>query len=311
MSVSKEKGWAYVALVVTSFFWGTTWVASKLAVQYIPSIQLAAIRQCLAGTCFVGYFLFYRKHSFPTLMQWRWLLVMSVVMFVFANWMSTWGIQYITTGLAALIGSLYPLSVVLIESVFFKSKKINFLTVIGLLLGIFGVLVVFYNSMLTQMSGKVLFGICLSIFAMLSWSVGTVFLTRNRVNINPYYATGWQMLISAFILFCVGLYSHQFISIEHISPTAWGAIFYLVVFGSIVSFVAFIYTTKHLPPAIASLYAYINPIVAIVVASWIFNNEALTVSVLWGTLITLSGVFLVNVSVKKSAVERPMVEPEI
>jgi hypothetical protein len=311
MSVSKGKGWAYAALVATSFFWGTTWVASKWAVQSIPSIQLAAIRQCLAGCFFVGYFLFYKKHPLPTLLQWRWLLVMSVIMFVFANWMSTWGIQYITTGLGALIGSLYPLSVVLIEFIFFKSKKINGLTIIGLLLGILGVSVVFYNSMLTQMNEKVLLGICLSVFAMLSWSLGTVFLTRNKVNINPYYATGWQMLISAFILLSIGLYRHQFSSVVQMPMSVWGAILYLVVFGSIVSFIAFIYSTKHLPPAIASLYAYINPIVAIVVASWVFKNEALTSAVLWGTLITIGGVYLVNASMKKAAAQNPMVEPEI
>lgn len=311
MSVSKGKGWAYAALVATSFFWGTTWVASKWAVQSIPSIQLAAIRQCMAGSFFVGYFLFYKKHPLPSLLQWRWLLVMSVIMFVFANWMSTWGIQYITTGLGALIGSLYPLSVVLIESIFFKSKKINGLTIIGLLLGILGVSVVFYNSMLTQMNEKVLFGICLSVFAMLSWSLGTVFLTRNKVNINPYYATGWQMLISAFILLSIGLYRHQLSSVVQIPLSVWGAILYLVVFGSIVSFIAFIYSTKHLPPAIASLYAYINPIVAIVVASWVFKNEALTSAVLWGTMITLGGVYLVNASMKKAAAQNPMVEPEI
>lgn len=146
---------------------------------------------------------------------------------------------------------------------------------------------------------------------MLSWSLGTVFLTRNKVNINPYYATGWQMLISAFILLSIGLYRHQLSSVVQIPLSVWGAILYLVVFGSIVSFIAFIYSTKHLPPAIASLYAYINPIVAIVVASWVFKNEALTSAVLWGTMITLGGVYLVNASMKKAAAQNPMVEPEI
>jgi len=305
----KDKSKGYLALIITSFFWGTTWVASKIAVQEISSIQLASIRQSIAGLCFVSYFLFYKKIPLPTLKQWRWLMVMSILMFVFANWLSTWGLKYISTGLGALIGSLYPLSVVLIEWIFFKSKKITILTFIGLFLGIAGVIFVFYSSMFAQINYALIFGLSLSVFAMLSWSLGTVFLVRNKTNINPYYATGWQMLLSSCILFIISFFTNQVKPIALISFNVWAAILYLVIFGSVISFVAFIYSTKKLPPAISSLYAYINPIVAIIVAA-ILLGEKISVSLIWGAIVTLIGIFLVNYSVKKDE-EKVIVEPEI
>ena len=143
---------------------------------------------------------------------------------------------------------------------------------------------------------------------MLSWSVGTVIIARNKVKLNPYYATGWQMLISAMILFVVAESTQATVSFKNISATAWGVITYLVLAGSILSFVAFIYSMKKLPAAISSLYAYINPLVAMVTAA-IVLHEKLTMNILWGAIVTLAGVFLVNYSLKRSR-EKIIAEPE-
>ena len=85
--------------------WGTTWIASKIGVQEIPALQLAALRQLFAGLFFVGFFLFYKKLKLPTVAQFKWIVVMAILMFVFANGLSTWSLKYIPTGLSALIGA--------------------------------------------------------------------------------------------------------------------------------------------------------------------------------------------------------------
>lgn len=230
-------------------------------------------------------------------------------MFVFANGLSTWAIKYIPTGLAALIGALYPLSVVIIERIFFHSKKMTILTFLGLFLGITGVGIVFYENAFGHFNYTYLTGLSLSVFAMLSWSFGTVFLTRNKENINPYYGTGWQMLISAVILCLFAELMQPTVPFASISLKVWLVIFYLVLFGSIISFVAFIFSMKKLPAAIASLYAYINPLVAMVVAA-IVLNEKLTINILWGAIVTLIGVFLVNYSIRKDK-QKLIVEAEM
>lgn len=305
---AEGKGKGYFALFITSTVWGTTWVASKIGISEMPALQMAYIRQFIAGLCFVGFFMWYKKFSLPTPRQFRWITVMAILMFVLANGLSTWSLKYIPTGLSALIGALYPLSVVIIERVFFKSKKMTVLTFIGLFLGITGVGIVFYENAFNNLSPSFFIGLSLSVIAMLSWSFGTIFITRNKENINPYYGTGWQMLISSFILLIVAEIFQPTVPFSQVSLKVWMVILYLVLFGSILSFVAFIYTIKKLPAAISSLYAYINPLVAMVVAALILN-EKLTINILWGAIVTLIGVYLVNFSIRKS--EKIILEPEI
>jgi drug/metabolite transporter (DMT)-like permease len=303
----KAKG--YMALAVTCSVWGTTWVASKIGVKEIPALQMAYIRQFIAGICFVGFFMLYKKMPLPSAKQFRWITVMAILMFVFANGLSTWSLKYIPTGLSALIGALYPLSVVVIEKVFFKSRQLTVLTFIGLFLGLTGVGIVFYENAFHNLDTSFLIGLSLSVIAMLSWSFGTVFLSRNKEAVNPYYGTGWQMLISAVILWLMAETTQPTVPLQAISMTVWMVILYLVVFGSIIAFAAFIYSMKSLPAAIASLFAYINPLVAMVLAALILE-EKLTMNILWGAIVTLTGVFLVNYSIKRDN-KKIIVEAEI
>lgn len=305
----KGKAGGYLALAITCVVWGTTWVASKIGIDEIPALQMASIRQLIGGTCFVLFFMLYKKLPFPNLKQLGWLMVLALLMFVFANGLSTWSLEYIPTGLSALIGALYPLSVVIIEMVFFKARDMTVLTFTGLLLGIAGIGIVFYESAFNHQPGGFLFGVGLSVTAMLSWSVGTLILTKANIKMNPYYAVGWQMLISSVMLYVFANITGQTIPFETINGKAWIVIAYLVIMGSIISFVAFIYSMKKLPVAVASLYAYINPLVAMVVAA-IILKERLTVYILWGSIVTLLGVFLVNYSIKRGN-KKIIAEPEV
>lgn len=298
MQNKKPNGKAYLALTATSILWGTSWVASKTAITEIPALQLTYIRQFLAGTIFLSYFLFIKKSSLPTIKDFKSIAVMSALMFLMANGLSTWGLKYIPTGFASLIGALYPLSVVLIEWIFYKKRDVSILTFIGLLVGIGGVGFVFYENMFTKVDPNLYFGLVLSIIAMLSWSLGTVFLSRHHLSVDPYFGMGWQMIIGSAMLFVFAHTAQDPIPLAAISVKTWLSISYLVIIGSVVSFIAFIYSLKRLPVAISSLYAYVNPIVAMVIAA-ILLKENLTVSIVIGTIITLIGVYLVNYSVRR------------
>lgn len=304
-----KKGYGYLALAATCFLWGTTWVASKMGVMEMPALQMAYMRQFIAGVCFVGFFMWYKKFPLPTVKQFQWLTIMAVLMFVFANGLSTWSLKWIPAGLSALIGALYPLSVVIIERMFFNARPLTKLTYIGLFLGLSGVVIVFYENAFNGIDISMLIGLLLSLFAMLSWSVGTIFLARNKANMNPYYGTGWQMLISSFLLFIWAESSQPTVHFTDMTLKSWLVILYLVLFGSIIAFVAFIYSMKKLPAAIASLYAYVNPMVAMLLGA-VVVKEKLTINILWGSIVTLIGVYLVNSSIKRQR-EKVIAEAEI
>jgi drug/metabolite transporter (DMT)-like permease len=288
---------AYLALTVTSIVWGTTWVASKMGVKHMPAFELASIRQFLGGSIYVIFFLI-KGEKLPTRKQFLWLIPMAFLMFVSANGIATYGLQFITSGLAALIAALYPLSVVLIERFYFKAIKITAPTLIGLLLGLLGIGFIFYKDSLQVHGSNYMLGVGLSMFAMFCWSIGSILIARNKTDMNAYNSIGWQMLISAACMALYTLYSGNYIPFNQIPAISWGAIIYMVIGGSIFAFVSFIYSMKHLHPAIASLYAYINPIVAIWVGSLLLG-EAMTWNSIIGTICTLVGVYLVNRSLKK------------
>ncbi len=287
---------AYLALTVTSVVWGTTWVASKMGVAHLPAFELASIRQFMGGSIYVVFFLFMGE-KFPNKKQFAWLLPMAFLMFVSSNGIATYGLQFITSGLAALIAALYPLSVVLIERFYFKAIKITPQTLLGLFLGLLGILFIFYKDSLQMHGTHYLLGVGLSLFAMITWSVGSIIMSRNKINMNAYYSIGWQMLISAFTMGLITLISGNYVPLHEIPAKTWGILAYMVLGGSVLAFVSFIYSMKHLKPAIASLYAYINPIVAIWVGSLLLN-EKMTLNNIIGTVSTLIGVYLVNKSLK-------------
>jgi drug/metabolite transporter (DMT)-like permease len=290
---------AYLALTVTSIVWGTTWVASKMGVSHMPAFELASIRQFLGGSIYILFFLLIKKEKFPTAKQFMWLVPMAFLMFVSSNGIATYGLQFITSGLAALIAALYPLSVVLIERFYYKAIKITPQTMLGLFLGLVGIGFIFYKDSLQVHVGNYALGVGLSMFAMLTWSIGSIIISRTKININQYYSIGWQMFISALVMGLFTFISGNYIAITKIPAISWWVIIYMVIGGSIFAFVSFIYSMKHLHPGIASLYAYINPIVAIWVGSLLIKGEEITWNSILGTIATLTGVYLVNRSLKK------------
>ena len=283
----------YLALTATCILWGTTWVMSKAAIKNIPALELAAIRQLMAGTCFLVFFLLVKKLPLPTFAQFIRLTLMSLLMFVIANGVSTFGLKYIPTGLGALIGALYPLSVMVIEWIFYKKRDVPKITLLGMFMGLAGVAFVFYENMFAHIDSRLVIGIILSVTAMLAWSYGSIILARHPLPINPYYAMGWQMILGSTMLFIISAFSHQLISPFDISVKGWMQISYLAMIGSVFTFIAFLYTLKTLPATVSSLYAYVNPIVAIITAA-LFLGEKLTGTILLGTFITITGVFIVN-----------------
>jgi drug/metabolite transporter (DMT)-like permease len=292
---TKQK--AYIGLTLTSLIWGTTWVASKIGIQKVPALEIASIRQFIAGILLISFFLL-KGQKLPDKKQFLWLAMMGLLLFVSANGIATLSLKTIPSGMGALISALYPLCVVIIERLFFRNTRITTITFAGLLLGIAGIAIVFYDNAFANHTEGYAWGVVLGFAAMLSWSVGTIVLARTKIKFNPYYAAGWEMLISSVILMIMLFISGDIMPLGKIPMQAWGALAYLVIMSNIITFIAFIYTMKHLEAAMASLYAYINPIIATLTGALLLN-EKITWKIIAGSLVTLAGVYLVNQSLRK------------
>jgi len=298
---------AIFALALVCFLWGTTWLASKQGVQYIPdALQMAAIRQLLGGVIYISFFI-YKKVPLPKGKQWIPILVLSFLNFMISNGLSTLALQYkISAGLGAIIGAIFPLWLVVI-GLFLSKEKIPVKAIFGLLLGFGGVCVIFYEHLNEFFDTKFRWGIFLSVIATWTWAIATLYTKKQASRFNPYFSLGLQMFISGIVLYSFSSISGKAIPVNTISWQSWAAISYLVIFGSLIAFICYLYALQNLPTGQASIYAYINPIVAVVLGSLLFN-EKLTLFLAIGGVVTLLGVYLVNKAYKIATVEQPEAE---
>lgn len=282
---------AVFALALVCFLWGTTWLASHEGVQHMPALQMAGIRQTIAGLLYVVYFLI-RGKQLPKGKEWYPILILSFLNFLLSNGLSTWGVKFISSGLGAIIGAIFPLWLVVI-GLFTSRGKMPARALIGLLLGFAGVCVIFYEHMKDFLNPDFIFGIVLSVVATWTWAFGTLYTKQQAAHFNPYFSLGLQMLISGVTLLTITGATGNAVPLASIPWQSWGAIGFLVFFGSVIAFVSYLYALQHLPMEQVSLYAYFNPIVA-VISGWIVFNEKLTIFITLGISITLLGVRLVN-----------------
>jgi len=292
---NRPGGKSVLALIWVCFFWGTTWIASKEGVKYIPAIQMCAMRQLFGGSLYLLYFGF-AKHPLPKGKQWGTILILSILNFMLTNTLSTWGVKYISSGLGAIIAAIVPLWIVIITM--FQGHRLPVKATTGLLLGFGGVCIIFYDHLKDFLISDFRFGIFLSLAASISWAFGGVYTKKHAANFNPYFSMGLQMIISAIALFGVTFTTGDMINVRDIPLNGWLAVSYLVIIGSVLTFIAYVYMLQRLPTSQASIYAYINPVVAVLLGAVIFN-ERLNIYVAIGGAVTILGVYLVNDSFKR------------
>lgn len=291
-------GLPILAVCWVSFFWGTTWLASKEAVRHMPALQMAGIRQFTGGILYVIYF-FCIKAPWPKWKQWKTIFTLAILNFVLSNGLSTWGVKYISSGLGAIIGAIFPLWIVFI--LLFRGEKISRLSIIGMIISFTGVCVVFYDYLGDFLKPDFRFGIFVSVLSTMTWAFGSLYTRKKAASFNPYFSLGLQMVISSIIILAITGATGTGIPLEQIPSNSWWAIGYLTVIGSVLTFIAYIYALQNLPPEVASIYAYINPIVAVLMGAMIFD-EPVTTAIAIGGIVTLFGLYLVNYSFRKAKI---------
>lgn len=300
-----SKAKAIFCLALVCFFWGTTWIASKQGILYMPPLQLAGMRQFLGGMCYVVFFLI-RGEKWPNRKQWQTIIILGYLNFLLSNGLTTWGVKYISAGLAAIIGAIFPLWLVVIGLLGSKSKPPS-KAVFGLLIGFSGVCIIFYEHLSDFINADFRFGIFLSLIATWSWALGTTYTKKKAEQFNPYFSLGLQMVTSGSSLLIISAATGNTIPVTAIPWQSWLAIGYLVVFGSVISFIAYLYALQNLTTEQTSIYADINPIVAMLLG-WLIFDEKLTIFIAVGGLIALAGVYLVNKAYKTPSPAQPETE---
>lgn len=298
--MKKDLQKAYIALALVSFFWGTTYVAARVGAQNMPGLFVAGVRQFISGIILVSFFLI-RGYKMPDLKTMKHISIQGIFLLCIANGLLTWAMEYITGGLAAIIVALVPLFVAIFSIWLSKRGKITPWMLAGLLIGFAGILIIFYDYLADLSNSGFVFGVVLALISVISWSFGTVYSSKQKTGISILFNVGLQMLIAGVIMLVACAITGRYVNLAGASESALYSILYLVVFGSLLAYSAFVFAISKLPPTLVSIYAYINPIVAVVLG-WMLLSEKMNVNMILGTLVTLGGVFLVNREFKKQLV---------
>lgn len=296
--MKKSNTNAYMALVVVSIFWGTTYLASRIGVRHMHGLMLAGIRQTIAGMLLTSFFLL-KGYKFPEKVVLSRLFVIGVMMLCLSNGLITWAMQYIPSGLCAIIVATVPIWITIFSYFLVQRTKFTMMLVAGMLIGLLGVGGIFYDYLASLTNPEFRFGILLTLVACISWAIGSVLTARWALKINFLYGAGFQMLFSGIVMTIVATIMGQSLPLDGFNIELWGSLLYLIFIGSILGYSSYVFVLNNLPPSLASVYAYINPIVAVLLG-WLILQEHLNWVTGMSCLVTLGGVYMVNRAVNKN-----------
>jgi drug/metabolite transporter (DMT)-like permease len=308
-----EKVAAFTAIYI---IWGTTYLAIRLAIETIPPFLMAGMRFTIAGILFYSW-CYWRFEKKPGLKEWGTASIPGILMFVGGNGSLTWSEQFIPSGLAALIISTIPIWMVLLSWAHSSVNRPDGLTLAGIVIGLAGVALltgldekVLIGSV--KNSGSVPLGILVLTFAAISWAAGSIYSKNLKSSVSLQFTISMQILAGGLVLILIGFSQGEWseISIHKISFKSILAMSYLILFGSLITYSAYIWLLQVSTPAKVGTYAFFNPLVAVFLG-WLFVDETITLETVIGAGCILLSILLVNKLIFRRKKTAKLNEPEI
>jgi len=299
----KKTEWlAWVSLAIICIVWGTTYLVLRVGVESVPPFLFTGLRQVIAGLILGGAMIFFFGNRLPKMHILARHAVVGFFMISIGNGAVGWGEMYVSSSIAAIICSLMPLWIILINLAYGKGDKIDGQILFGVMLGFGGLMLIFGDGIADFANGDYSMGIIVIFLATISWAGGTIYLRTFKKNGTPLLDAALQMFFGGVILLLASSLT------EDASTAQWHgesifALFYLIILGSVVAYGAYSYVLTKLPTPMVSLYAYINPVVAVLLG-WLILDEKLNAAILSGCVIIVAGVYIVNSGYRKQEIRR-------
>jgi drug/metabolite transporter (DMT)-like permease len=284
-----------VAFALVYVFWGSTYLGIRVAVERVPPVFLAGVRFTISGSLMLVCCALTGRQIRVSRRQLAVLATVGFLLLGVSNVGLAWSELYVPTGLAALIIAVVPIWFLLVERWLLPSHDRAPRSAIGgVALGAVGVAVLFWPKVVNaEQLGWMQLAACVGLLgASFCWAFGSVLSRRWKVAVDPLAAAGWQMLSAGIIDFALGLALGQ----HHRAVwdrTGMAAIAYLVVFGSLVGYSAYIWLLRNVPTSKVATYAYVNPVVAVLLG-WMFLGESVDGYILAGAAVIVPAVALVT-----------------
>jgi drug/metabolite transporter (DMT)-like permease len=308
----RPPAWKTVlAFAIIYFVWGSTFLAIRVGVREVPPLLLASMRFFIAGVVLFGWMRLSGTPS-PTRREWGAASALAVCIFVVDYGCLFWAEQRVPSGIAAVMLATIPVFMALSEIVILRTQRLTFRLALALLIGIGGVSVLVSRSLSSSL-GEVPIdraGAVALVIAAISWSVASVLTRKLPLPESKAMSSGAQMLAGGIMLAMTAAILGEFrgFHIQAVSRSAWFALAYLIVAGSIIGFTAYVWLIHHESPTKVGTYAYVNPVVAVIVG-YFLGGETVGPRTLLGTLLVLVSVVVITTTRAKKPVAPPLVKP--
>ena len=291
-----------LALLAVYIAWGSTYLAILYGVESIPPFLLAGTRFLIAGSI-VYIWRRLAGDPVPSRVQWRSAGVIGLLLLVGGNGGVTWAEQHVPSGIAALLVAAVPLWMVVLDALRPGGNRPNWQTGLGVLVGLAGIGILVGPS---EWSGNHLnldsLGVAVLLLAALSWAIGSLYSRGADLPSSALLGTGMEMLAGSAGLFLMATVTGEWsrLDLAAVTPRSLGGLAYLIVFGSLVGFVAYTWLLRVAPTPLVATYAYVNPLIAVLLGS-LFAQEAFTPRLLLAAAVIVSAVVLINYGRVKSS----------
>ncbi|QJX46423.1 drug/metabolite exporter YedA [Hymenobacter taeanensis] len=293
--ISPSRASILLAFAALYIIWGSTYLGIRFAIDSIPPLLMAGTRYASAGALLYGY-MRWKGEPAPTRQGWFTALIIGTCLLAFGNGGVTLGEQYLPSGLTALLVATVPMFLALLGWWSGLASRPAPLVAVGLALGLGGVYLLARTPGASHVAlpGHETLGMALVLIAALVWAIGSLYSKKNQPAPSPFVSGGMQMLCGGLVMLVAGLIKGETTGFElaQVTTKSWLAYAYLVTFGSIVAFTAYIWLLRVVEPAIAGTYAFVNPVVAVLLG-WAFAGEQLNAGMLGGAALIVVAVALV------------------
>jgi len=291
-SSPRERRLAFVAWITVCVVWGTTYLAIRVALESVPVALLAGLRWTAAGTLMIAALAAAGK-PLPPRREWPALAFVGCMMTVVGNGFVVWAEQFVASGLAAVVVATVPFWNVAIETALPGGERVSARTLAGLTVGFSGILVLVWPELAVSGAGsRFVLGILALQAACVGWAIGTSFTKRRPASGHPLGAPAFQMLFGGIVFLGLASVTGEWSRLTFTGRSGT-AMVYLLVAGSIVGYSCYVYALRHLSVSTVSLYAYVNPIIAVILGSALLG-EPFTPRVVVAAALVLAGIAIVR-----------------
>jgi len=289
------------AFAIVYVIWGSTFLAILFAIETLPPFLMASARFLVAGSLLYAWSRLVSGAAAPSRANWRATAIVGALLLLGGNGLLVWSEQRIPSGVAALLVGTVPCFMVLVDWLRPGGSRPTGLVVAGLLLGLLGLAWLVGPDRLLGGGRADLIGAVVVVVGSFSWALGSVYSRHAATPPSPFLSTAMQMLSGgvALLVLSVLLGEPWAFDVNAVSLRSLLGVLYLIVLGSIVAFSAYIWLLRVSTPARVSTYAYVNPVIAVVLG-WALAGEALTTRMLVAAAVIVSGVALITLAPKRA-----------